>query len=169
MIAFCVFFFFFSSRRRHTRFDCDWSSDVCSSDLDEQDVVTELDRQFTVLIRSHAGILASAGYRMYVELPSLIWAQLTQSLALNGKCELEGFGRFSKAYDFGELLISFDADIVMSELMMPEMEFAEASLSSLSMLALQLCVPLTAPHLYDLATAHVSEDAGGAWLAATVC
>src|SRR5256886_11130596 len=28
-----VRFFFFSSRRRHTRFDCDWSSDVCSSDL----------------------------------------------------------------------------------------------------------------------------------------
>src|SRR2546430_3550031 len=26
-------FFFFSSRRRHTRFDCDWSSDVCSSDV----------------------------------------------------------------------------------------------------------------------------------------
>src|SRR5207237_1255826 len=24
---------FFSSRRRHTRFKCDWSSDVCSSDL----------------------------------------------------------------------------------------------------------------------------------------
>src|SRR5256886_8830691 len=29
--AFTVFFF--SSRRRHTIFDCDWSSDVCSSDL----------------------------------------------------------------------------------------------------------------------------------------
>src|SRR5205085_9197374 len=28
--------FFFSSRRRHTRFDCDWSSDVCSSDLIER-------------------------------------------------------------------------------------------------------------------------------------
>src|SRR5260370_40773381 len=27
-------FFFFSSRRRHTRFKCDWSSDVCSSDLE---------------------------------------------------------------------------------------------------------------------------------------
>src|SRR5215204_3473982 len=27
------FFFFFSSRRRHTRSLCDWSSDVCSSDL----------------------------------------------------------------------------------------------------------------------------------------
>src|SRR2546430_7370776 len=39
MIVFCevhlqhICFFFFSSRRRHTRFDCDWSSDVCSSDL----------------------------------------------------------------------------------------------------------------------------------------
>src|SRR6266478_7235881 len=29
------FFFFFSSRRRHTRFDCDWSSDVCSFPLAE--------------------------------------------------------------------------------------------------------------------------------------
>src|SRR2546430_9027323 len=28
-----ICYFFFSSRRRHTRFDCDWSSDVCSSDL----------------------------------------------------------------------------------------------------------------------------------------
>src|SRR5689334_23702847 len=26
-------YFFFSSRRRHTRWNCDWSSDVCSSDL----------------------------------------------------------------------------------------------------------------------------------------
>src|SRR5688572_30983665 len=34
-VSFILFFivFFFSSRRRHTRFDCDWSSDVCSSDL----------------------------------------------------------------------------------------------------------------------------------------
>src|SRR3972149_3933982 len=41
MMRLCVsflFFFFFSSRRRHTRFDCDWSSDVCSSDLLEYDV-----------------------------------------------------------------------------------------------------------------------------------
>src|SRR3712207_6888133 len=29
-----VFFFFFSSRRRHTRYWRDWSSDVCSSDLE---------------------------------------------------------------------------------------------------------------------------------------
>src|SRR2546421_9254498 len=33
IILFIFFFFFFSSRRRHTRSDRDWSSDVCSSDL----------------------------------------------------------------------------------------------------------------------------------------
>ena len=32
VFIFCVFFFF-SSRRRHTRLQGDWSSDVCSSDL----------------------------------------------------------------------------------------------------------------------------------------
>src|SRR5438034_3627001 len=33
VLFFSIFFFFFSSRRRHTRSLCDWSSDVCSSDL----------------------------------------------------------------------------------------------------------------------------------------
>src|SRR5689334_24741461 len=33
VVFFFFFFFFFSSRRRHTRWNCDWSSDVCSSDL----------------------------------------------------------------------------------------------------------------------------------------
>src|SRR3989454_6209397 len=33
-LCLCSFFFFFSSRRRHTRLQGDWSSDVCSSDLD---------------------------------------------------------------------------------------------------------------------------------------
>src|SRR5690554_7011580 len=32
-MSFCLLFFF-SSRRRHTRCGRDWSSDVCSSDLD---------------------------------------------------------------------------------------------------------------------------------------
>src|SRR2546422_6159414 len=32
-----IFFFFFSSRRRHTRCSRDWSSDVCSSDLERRD------------------------------------------------------------------------------------------------------------------------------------
>src|SRR4051812_49500340 len=33
IVLFLFFCFFFSSRRRHTRLTCDWSSDVCSSDL----------------------------------------------------------------------------------------------------------------------------------------
>src|SRR2546429_9635504 len=34
LCALLLFFFFFSSRRRHTRCSRDWSSDVCSSDLE---------------------------------------------------------------------------------------------------------------------------------------
>src|SRR2546421_12883278 len=34
-----VVYFFFSSRRRHTRSDRDWSSDVCSSDLMDLDTL----------------------------------------------------------------------------------------------------------------------------------
>src|SRR2546426_1279959 len=34
-------FFFFSSRRRHTRLQGDWSSDVCSSDLDLTQLAAE--------------------------------------------------------------------------------------------------------------------------------
>src|SRR5256885_3838185 len=37
-----VVFFFFSSRRRHTRLQGDWSSDVCSSDLVVPDTPAEL-------------------------------------------------------------------------------------------------------------------------------
>src|SRR5438477_12060177 len=40
----CIFFF--SSRRRHTRLTCDWSSDVCSSDLIEENA---LDQRFTLI------------------------------------------------------------------------------------------------------------------------
>src|SRR3712207_6620831 len=37
-------FFFFSSRRRHTRYWRDWSSDVCSSDLDPRQGITLFDQ-----------------------------------------------------------------------------------------------------------------------------
>src|SRR5690606_39471577 len=35
-----IILFFFSSRRRHTRFSRDWSSDVCSSDLNQAERIT---------------------------------------------------------------------------------------------------------------------------------
>src|SRR5256886_12512994 len=50
-----LFYFFFSSRRRHTRFDCDWSSDVCSSDLATVDQHTSV-----VLSWAHPEFRASA-------------------------------------------------------------------------------------------------------------
>src|SRR2546430_13475094 len=46
-------YFFFSSRRRHTRFDCDWSSDVCSSDLG---TVAEARRLWAAVARTNVMI-----------------------------------------------------------------------------------------------------------------
>src|SRR6266480_5653533 len=51
-----VFFFFFSSRRRHTRLTCDWSSDVCSSDLVGR---VSLVRMFSGTLRPDVGIHVS--------------------------------------------------------------------------------------------------------------
>src|SRR5437762_13595226 len=42
MYVLLIRFFFFSSRRRHTRYIGDWSSDVCSSDLNEADEIRVL-------------------------------------------------------------------------------------------------------------------------------
>src|SRR6266536_927278 len=47
-------FFFFSSRRRHTRSTRDWSSDVCSSDLEE------------VVLRASARVQRQTGAAMVV-------------------------------------------------------------------------------------------------------
>src|SRR3982750_2632436 len=53
-MCFVGFFFFFSSRRRHTRSDRDWSSDVCSSDLGTLIAFTTLQSQ---LFRPLMGLL----------------------------------------------------------------------------------------------------------------
>src|SRR6266480_1089146 len=50
-------FFFFSSRGRHTRLTCDWSSDVCSSDLARAcvELAATIGRAFTLDLLSTAG------------------------------------------------------------------------------------------------------------------
>src|SRR5215204_5405570 len=53
MRKFSTSFFFFSSRRRHTRSLCDWSSDVCSSDLCSMTVYPR--ETITILGRSGSG------------------------------------------------------------------------------------------------------------------
>src|SRR5256886_10864592 len=64
--------FFFSSRRRHTRFDCDWSSDVCSSDLARQGVTAFRQRAGTygsreALAREQAGLAGVELQRQQLE------------------------------------------------------------------------------------------------------
>src|SRR3989454_12708805 len=52
----CYFFFFFSSRRRHTRLQGDWSSDVCSSDLEHAAMSPRYLGCAVVLVKSFARI-----------------------------------------------------------------------------------------------------------------
>src|SRR2546421_7704626 len=66
--------FFFSSRRRHTRSDRDWSSDVCSSDLLRKEGAA-FDLPIAV------GILAAEG---------LIPAAVLRELVMVGEVSLEG-------------------------------------------------------------------------------
>src|SRR6266568_5724394 len=58
--------FFFSSRRRHTRWNCDWSSDVCSSDLEgidlpEVTLVAILDADKEGFLRSAWSLIQMVG------------------------------------------------------------------------------------------------------------
>src|SRR4051812_49479349 len=56
LVCFSVFFFFFfSSRRRHTRLTCDWSSDVCSSDLAQRAQLLEPAARVDVLLHELFG------------------------------------------------------------------------------------------------------------------
>src|SRR6266511_4604397 len=54
-----IIFFFFSSRRRHTSFSRDWSSDECSSDQDDEEVVFVADYE---LVAVEDGLVANAGH-----------------------------------------------------------------------------------------------------------
>src|SRR3989454_9907625 len=63
---FVFFFFFFSSRRRHTRLQGDWSSDVCSSDLES--LTDQLEREAEGLfaeIQSVGGVVKGMESRWF--------------------------------------------------------------------------------------------------------
>src|SRR6266571_1586451 len=77
--GFYLSFFFFSSRRRHTRLTCDWSSDVCSSDLPPASGTRER-------LRSALGIPETApvigsGFRLYDEKQPLVWVETAALVA----------------------------------------------------------------------------------------
>src|SRR5690606_39576913 len=69
--------FFFSSRRRHTRFSRDWSSDVCSSDLDGRDAEYAISRGFDVHPSDGSPNMARlAGERLGFDVPVLRFSEL---------------------------------------------------------------------------------------------
>src|SRR5256885_4832885 len=55
-----LLFFFFSSRRRHTRLQGDWSSDVCSSDLIAEADHKRIHAAFEILRAGHTPAAAAA-------------------------------------------------------------------------------------------------------------
>src|SRR2546430_5764017 len=68
-------FFFFSSRRRHTRFDCDWSSDVCfpisQVEIKRYVVVHDCGRVINPMIvegQIHGGVAHGIGNAFYEQL-----------------------------------------------------------------------------------------------------
>src|SRR2546430_8217680 len=60
LVLLLLILFFFSSRRRHTRFDCDWSSDVCSSDLEERSFSPDEERALVEVARQLGVVLHNA-------------------------------------------------------------------------------------------------------------
>src|SRR5260370_6573439 len=67
-------FFFFSSRRRHTRFKCDWSSDVCSSDLPAQDETVG----FEDFHARRTEMADRVGDKTEAKWPALVWSRSGQ-------------------------------------------------------------------------------------------
>src|SRR2546430_10579876 len=72
--------FFFSSRRRHTRFDCDWSSDVCSSDLRRFGVAE--DTEYTTLVVEMIVGEGELLIHFVVNVRSSKWAEVSQSVSM---------------------------------------------------------------------------------------
>src|SRR3989475_10818100 len=97
----CIgFFFFFSSRRRHTRFDCDWSSDVCSSDLLVRRVARVLQ------ISKCSMVLAKAGDQLGV-----VVAAYENPMLRNLQIELVRYPEIQRALATGRTVLVEDVQI----------------------------------------------------------
>src|SRR6266478_9739873 len=78
----CVFLF--SSRRRHTRFDCDWSSDVCSSDLGGRSVGVTMLGQTTPGVMHLRDALELAGWEAVIFHANGVGGPAMEALARQG-------------------------------------------------------------------------------------
>src|SRR6266481_7085804 len=87
--------FFFSSRRRHTRWNCDWSSDVCSSDLPppaspEENLRTDIEVLGSVARRVHRRLRQGALQNLLEREREELARSLRQSLE-ETRCMAERF------------------------------------------------------------------------------
>src|SRR5256885_3730242 len=71
-----IVFFFFSSRRRHTRLQGDWSSDVCSSDLKFH----EVQKHITVSYHAHLQYAVIVNSKFWAGLPADLRGQLEKAM-----------------------------------------------------------------------------------------
>src|SRR6266568_2936329 len=75
-------FFFFSSRRRHTRWNCDWSSDVCSSDLEPGEYCADrLALAAEDVLAAELGDVPAALEQLLDRLPQAVEVKLAAGLA----------------------------------------------------------------------------------------
>src|SRR5690242_21939375 len=87
--------FFFSSRRRHTSLTCDWSSDVCSSDLglqdrDRDDLVAEFDQVDAGLWLPFERAYAAKAFDAYAALPAAQRIQRSEERRVGKECRRRG-------------------------------------------------------------------------------
>src|SRR5256885_9113733 len=83
-----MFLFFFSSRRRHTRLQGDWSSDVCSSDLAPSWFRT----RSTVVVR---GTVCARGDSLRIAVGTQVGRQATDPTVITAQGETGQIGRAS--------------------------------------------------------------------------
>src|SRR5690606_1285862 len=107
--------FFFSSRRRHTRFSRDWSSDVCSSDLDTAgleeappgSIAARMTRQTEQALKAADLVLFVIDSREGVTPADAAFARLVRAagrpaILVANKCEgRRGLDGFYEAFELG--------------------------------------------------------------------
>src|SRR3712207_6966731 len=92
-----LFFFFFSSRRRHTRYWRDWSSDVCSSDLD-------FDRMPNLFVIGAAKAGTTALYDYLTQHPRVFLSQVKETMFFSREeYYARGLDWYEGAYFEGEI------------------------------------------------------------------
>src|SRR5688572_32441896 len=88
-----MYVFFFSSRRRHTRFDCDWSSDVCSSDLNSNGGAISILTARPALEEFHARASIGGGNYDQLDTELMVNVPVNDSIALRARSEERRVGK----------------------------------------------------------------------------